>query len=130
MCMLWQLMMLQNYKRADDRRELICNTLEFLSMCNSPSWGVQCDAWKYKGDTEHLCSLRFQGLMAMSMKMIDFWVIAPCSIIVEDWRFRGAYCVHHQEPMKCRSVTTILYGVISQKAIIFTFVICWQNSNL
>jgi hypothetical protein len=40
--------------------------------------------------------VRFQVLTAVSMKMIAYWNIAPCSLVVEDLRFRGSYCLHHQ----------------------------------
>jgi hypothetical protein len=38
----------------------------------------------------------FQVLTAASMKMIAFWDIEPCSLVVVDGRFRSAYCLHHQ----------------------------------
>jgi hypothetical protein len=31
-----------------------------------------------------------------SMKMTVFWAIVPCCFVEVDWRFRGAYCLHHQ----------------------------------
>jgi hypothetical protein len=31
------------------------------------------------------------------MKMTVFWDVAPCSLVETDWRFRGAYCHHHQD---------------------------------
>jgi hypothetical protein len=34
----------------------------------------------------------FQVLMAASMKIRVFWNIAPCSFVVVDRHFRGAYC--------------------------------------
>jgi hypothetical protein len=30
------------------------------------------------------------------MEIIDFWDIAPCSLVEADQRFRGTYCLHHQ----------------------------------
>jgi hypothetical protein len=30
------------------------------------------------------------------MKMAVFWVVAPCSLVEIDRRFRDAYCLHHQ----------------------------------
>jgi chloride channel 2 len=41
-------------------------------------------------------AVRLQVLMAVSMKVIVFWDVAPCSLTEVDWRFRGAYCLHHQ----------------------------------
>jgi hypothetical protein len=29
------------------------------------------------------------------MKVTVFWVVAPCSFVEIDRRFRGAYCLHH-----------------------------------
>jgi hypothetical protein len=44
----------------------------------------------------HVNSVRFQVLMAASMKFrFDFWDVLPCKIIV-DRRFRGMCCLHHQ----------------------------------
>jgi hypothetical protein len=31
----------------------------------------------------------------LSMKMIVFWDVVPCSLVDIDRRFRGAYCLHH-----------------------------------
>jgi hypothetical protein len=39
--------------------------------------------------------VRFQVLMAASMKIKAFWDIAPCSLKVHQC-FRSAYCLHHQ----------------------------------
>jgi len=30
------------------------------------------------------------------MKFRIFWHVAPFSHVAVDWRFRGAYCLHHQ----------------------------------
>jgi hypothetical protein len=43
-----------------------------------------------------LIELRFYFLMAVSLKMVAFWNIAPCSLVEVDWRFRSAYCCYHQ----------------------------------
>jgi hypothetical protein len=40
--------------------------------------------------------VRFQVLMATSMKTAVFWVVAPCSLVDIDQSFRGAYCLHHE----------------------------------
>jgi hypothetical protein len=26
------------------------------------------------------------------------WVVAPCSLVKINWRFKGAYCLHHHRP--------------------------------
>jgi hypothetical protein len=44
---------------------------------------------------ESISILRFQVLMAASMKMTVFWDVAPCSLIQTDPCFGGAYCLHH-----------------------------------
>jgi hypothetical protein len=41
------------------------------------------------------CIVRFQALTAASMKFRVFLDELPCSQ-VDDRRFRGAYCLHHQ----------------------------------
>jgi hypothetical protein len=40
--------------------------------------------------------VRFQVLMAVSMKFIVFWAVALCNHFEVDRRFRGAYGLHHQ----------------------------------
>jgi hypothetical protein len=40
--------------------------------------------------------VRCQSLTATSMKMSVFWDVAPCSLVGNDRRFRGSYCLHHQ----------------------------------
>jgi hypothetical protein len=40
--------------------------------------------------------LRFQVLMAASMKMTVFWDVAPCTLVEVYRRFRSAYCLHNQ----------------------------------
>jgi hypothetical protein len=32
------------------------------------------------------------------MKMISFWDIVPCILVIVDQRFRCVYCLHHQGP--------------------------------
>jgi hypothetical protein len=41
-------------------------------------------------------SARFKVLTEVSMKMIAFWDIAPCSSVVVDRHFKDAYCHYHQ----------------------------------
>jgi hypothetical protein len=45
----------------------------------------------------YLGLVRFQILMAESMKTTDFWDIALCSL-TEVEHFRGAYCLYHHNP--------------------------------
>jgi hypothetical protein len=40
--------------------------------------------------------MRFQVLTEASMKMVVFWVVAPCCLVEVYRRFRGACCFHHQ----------------------------------
>jgi hypothetical protein len=37
--------------------------------------------------------MRFQVLTAASMKVADFWDVAPCSLVETDCHVRGAYCL-------------------------------------
>jgi hypothetical protein len=39
--------------------------------------------------------MRFQVLMAVSMKMRAFWDTAPCRLIKVDRRLRGVQCLYH-----------------------------------
>jgi hypothetical protein len=43
-------------------------------------------------------SVIFKVLTAASMKFRVFRDVAPCSHVEVDRRFRGAYCLHHQDP--------------------------------
>jgi hypothetical protein len=45
--------------------------------------------------------------------MVAFWDVAPCSLVDIDERFRGAYCLHHQDHTSETSVR--LHGATSQK---------------
>jgi hypothetical protein len=61
------------------------------------------------------------------MKMAAFWDLALCSLVV-DRRFRGAYCLYHQDDdslqfalLKRQSISMRLHSAISQKAVLFTF---------
>jgi hypothetical protein len=42
------------------------------------------------------CTVGFEVLTAMSMKIVVFWVVAPCSLEEVYHRFRGPCCLHHQ----------------------------------
>jgi hypothetical protein len=42
--------------------------------------------------------VRFQVLTAASIKVTVFWVVAPCSLVEVNRRFRGTCCLHHQDP--------------------------------
>jgi hypothetical protein len=57
------------------------------------------------------------------MKFRIFWDVAPCSHVEVDWRFRGAYCLHHQGSTHLwnRSTSTWLHGATSQKILNFIF---------
>jgi hypothetical protein len=43
------------------------------------------------------CVVRFDIIMATSMKMAVFWDSAPCSLVDNDQNFKEAYCLHHGE---------------------------------
>jgi hypothetical protein len=49
--------------------------------------------------------MRFQVLLATSMKMVVFWVFAPCSLMDIDQRFRGVYCLHNQGALVMEAVS-------------------------
>jgi hypothetical protein len=74
--------------------------------------------------------VRFQVLMAASMKFRVFWDVAPCSLVGVDRRFRDAYCLHQQgryHPddggstylLKCQATPMRLHGATSQNALNF-----------
>jgi hypothetical protein len=39
--------------------------------------------------------MRFQVITAASMKMVVLWNVAPCTLVDNDRRVRGAYWLHH-----------------------------------
>jgi hypothetical protein len=53
--------------------------------------------------------------MAVSMKIVSFWDIAPFSLGV-DRRFRGAYCFHHQG---CKFITPTMERVRTSKKYVY-----------
>jgi hypothetical protein len=57
--------------------------------------------------------VRFQVLPAASMNLTDVWDVAPCSLVEVDRRFRGAYCLEHQDDEKRRSASARLQGALS-----------------
>jgi hypothetical protein len=40
--------------------------------------------------------VRFEVLTAATIKMVVFWVVAPCNLVEVNKRFRGAYYLHHK----------------------------------
>jgi hypothetical protein len=63
--------------------------------------------------------LKFYPLMFRAI----FWVILPCKMI-DDRRFRGAYCLHHQ------GWTIILHGSITQKTALNIILAAVRTWNL
>jgi hypothetical protein len=45
--------------------------------------------------------------------MTIFWDIAPCSLVETNWRFRGTYCLHHQNVEMMEAIS------ISEKSVNF-----------
>jgi hypothetical protein len=37
------------------------------------------------------------GTVTFDLKMSVFWVVAPCSLVEDYWRFRGVWCLYHQK---------------------------------
>jgi hypothetical protein len=55
------------------------------------------------------------------MKITVFRVVALCSLVEVDRRFRGTYCLHHQgvRPLNRRLISMRLHGATTQKTAIF-----------
>jgi hypothetical protein len=51
---------------------------------------------------EQLHHVRFQVLSGTSIKMTALWDMTPCSLVIVYRRFRGAYCLHHEDDEKPR----------------------------
>jgi hypothetical protein len=72
-------------------------------LCGSKIWGIETKSYKKTKNSRaeirethsRIQSVRFEVLTA-SMKMAVFWVVAQCSLVEVDRRFRGAYRLHHQ----------------------------------
>jgi hypothetical protein len=41
--------------------------------------------------------IRFELSVAVKIHVVAFWVLTPCSLIGENQRFRGIYCLHLQD---------------------------------
>jgi hypothetical protein len=54
----------------------------------------QFSAWRIKNLIMFL--VKFEVLMAASMKMAVSWIVAPRSLVEVYWRFRGACYLHHR----------------------------------
>jgi hypothetical protein len=54
-----------------------------------------CDGSRKRG------LLRCQVLTAANMKMSVFWVVAPCSVVGVNRRFRGSCCLYHADMYMC-----------------------------
>jgi hypothetical protein len=60
--------------------------------------------------------LRFQVFTAAS-KMRSLWVLALCSLVEVNRRFRGAIAMMMEAPLKRQSTLTRLHGVITRKLL-------------
>jgi hypothetical protein len=51
-------------------------------------------------DTDEQASrlVEISGSHGSDMKVAVIWVVAPCSVVETDRRFRGSYCLYHQGP--------------------------------
>jgi hypothetical protein len=74
--------------------------------------------------------VRFQILTATSMKMTVFWDVAPCSLVDNDRRYRGAYCLHHQGqflPGYTAHHLLNIYSIIIKYDVITCRSASWEN---
>jgi hypothetical protein len=86
------------YKTYTNRTPIDCD----INTCN-------CRYLRWVLVASNPCFVRLQVLTAASMKLRVFWDVAPCSLIEVDWRFRGAYCLHHQGDKQALSETIAGY---------------------
>jgi hypothetical protein len=77
----------------------------------SVSW-IALHLWKLRVGSvtnEAFKPVRYQVLTAASMKMAVFWVVAPCSLVDVNHRFRGTYCLyHHGDELQAASTSDTL----------------------
>jgi hypothetical protein len=59
--------------------------------------------------------VKCQVLTAAVMYVTVFWLVTPCSLVEIDQRFRGTYCLYHQNSSP---VSTRLHGAVIQKTVI------------
>jgi hypothetical protein len=69
--------------------------------------------------TVNVCLLCAELHIYVCVKMNVVWDVAPCSPVETDLRFRGAYCRHHQAPLKRLAISTRLHGSSSQTTAMF-----------
>jgi hypothetical protein len=55
-----------------------------------------------------LLDVWLEVLTAVTMKMAVFWVVVPCRLVWVYRRFRGLYCLHHQDDHPRRQPTSYL----------------------
>jgi hypothetical protein len=65
---------------------------------------------------------RYLFLLSYFLKIALFWDDEPCCLVDNCRCFSGAYWLHHQAPLKRRSVSTRQHGETSQKTEIFILV--------
>jgi hypothetical protein len=51
------------------------------------------------------------------MKMAVLWVVAPCSLVEFERRFRGAHCLHHQGEVSEVLVASIVALIMEAASI-------------
>jgi hypothetical protein len=77
----------------------------------------------------YMPNVTFQVLMVASMKMRASLDRVPCSLTGVHWRFRGAYCLHHQDDEWKNhhpddggiGLLLRLHGTIVQQAVILIY---------
>jgi hypothetical protein len=89
----------------------------------------RCLGWVSTFTQTMTASVRFLVLTVTSMKMRAFRDIEPCTLVEVERRFKGAYCLYHQDDEWCcdeaerisetSSVSMSLHTALSQKAVNF-----------
>jgi hypothetical protein len=73
--------------------------------------------------------VRFQLLTATCMKMGVFWNVVPCSLVDTDRRFRGAYCLHHQDEI-LTDVSEVLTTSIIRSIVLMMEAVSTSESSV
>jgi hypothetical protein len=93
------------------RSSVVKTYSQLLSIVQYWHWS-QVHYWKYWREIKHANSISF-------IKFRVFWIVAPCSHVEVDRRFRGAYCLHHTDDRGSTYLRNVCHRATFQKTLNF-----------